>query len=483
MFNKPAIRLAAFYVVSVMFILLNIWFVVKKDSLILNMLPIALILVLLAIFSVDRVLQLIVFLTPLSLPLSKVAPGFSFDMFLPTEPLLFGVLLLFMMRVSADRGFDKKILSHPVSWAIWLYLFWIFVTSLTSTMPVVSIKFLLVRIWFIVGFFLLGIKLFENNRNISKFVWFYVASLLIVIAYTITRHAGYGLLNKRAAHWVMTPFFNDHTSYGAVLAMFIPFLTFFSFSKYVPEKGKWVSRSVLLVLFVAFILSYTRAAWLSLMLAIGVWALIRLHIRFRTMIISLVSVVAVVFIFQQQIVEYLEKNDDESSSNLIEHFSSMSNITSDASNLERLNRWGAAIRMFEERPVFGFGPGTYMFKYAPYQLSKDRTIISTNMGDMGNAHSEYFGPLAESGLMGMLTFLFLAIVVLYTAITTYSRLQDGYLKGIVLTAFLGLVTYYAHGFMNNFLDTDKAAVPFWGFTAMIVMIDLHSRNQNPELQK
>lgn len=480
MFNKPAIRLAAFYAVSVMFILLNIWFVVKKDSLILNVLPIALILVLLAIFSVDRIIKLVVFLTPLSLPLSKMVPGLSFDMFLPTEPLLFGVLLIFMMRVAADRGFDKKILSHPVSMAIWLYLLWILVTCFTSTMPIVSIKFLLVRIWFIVGFYLLGIKLFDNNRNISKFVWLYVASLLIVITYTISRHAGYGLLNKRAAHWVMTPFFNDHTSYGAVLAMFIPFLTNFSFSKYVPEKGKWISRIVLLALFVAFILSYTRAAWLSLMFAIGVWVLIRLHIRFRTMIISLVSVVAVIFIFQQQIVEYLEKNDDESSSNLIEHFSSMSNITSDASNLERLNRWGAAIRMFKERPVFGFGPGTYMFKYAPYQLSKDKTIISTNMGDMGNAHSEYFGPLAESGFLGMLTFIFLAIVVLYTAVTAYTRLSDGYLKGIVLTAFLGLVTYYVHGFMNNFLDTDKAAVPFWGFTAMIVMIDLHSRRQLAE---
>ena len=105
------------------------------------------------------------------------------------------------------------------------------------------------------------------------------------------------------------------------------------------------------------------------------------------------------------------------------------------------------------------------------------------MGDMGNAHSEYFGPLAESGFMGMLTFIFLAIVVLYTAVTTYTRLSDGYLKGIVLTAFLGLVTYYVHGFMNNFLDTDKAAVPFWGFTAMIVMIDLHSRRQLAELKK
>jgi len=479
-FQNPTIRLAVFYTVSVMFILLNLWFVVKMDSFVVSLLPLALILVLLAIFSVDRVLKLIVFLTPLSLPLSEVVSGLSFDMFLPTEPLIFGVLVLFVMRVAAERGYDKEVLFHPVSLAIFLYLFWILITSITSTMPVVSFKFLLVRIWFITGFYLLGIKLFEDKQNISRFVWIYIAGLLIIIAYTIFRHAGYGLLNKKAAHWVMTPFFNDHTSYGAVLAMFIPFFTFFSFSKYVPRKGKWLSRVVLLILFVAFILSYTRAAWLSLIFAVGVWILIRLHIRFKTMIITLVSVVAIVFLFQKQIVEYLEKNDDESSSNLIEHFSSMSNITSDASNLERLNRWGAAIRMFKERPVFGFGPGTYMFKYAPYQLSKDRTIISTNMGDLGNAHSEYLGPLAESGLMGMLTFILLIIVVLYTAVNTYTRLDDGYLKGVVLMAFLGLVTYYAHGFMNNFLDTDKAAVPFWGFTAMIVLLDMQSRKLQRE---
>lgn len=474
-------RLAAFYAVSVMFILLNMWFVVKRESLVASLLPFALILVLLALFSGDRVLKLAVFFTPLSLQLSDFMPGLAFDMYLPTEPLLFGIMVLFVIRVASERNFDGYILRHPVSWAIWLYLFWILTTSVTSTMPLVSFKFLLVRLWFIVSFYLLGIKLFEDQRNIRKFIWIYVWALLIVIGYTIYRHAGFGLLNRRAAHWVMTPFFNDHTSYGAVIAMFIPFMTFFAFSKYVPEKGKWLSRSVLMVLLVAFVLSYTRAAWLSLIFAAGVWAMIRLHIRFRTMIISLVSVLAIIFIFQNPIVEYLERNDDESSSNLLEHFSSMSNITTDASNLERLNRWGAAIRMFRERPVFGFGPGTYMFTYAPYQLHKDKTIISTNMGDMGNAHSEYLGPLAESGFPGMLTFILLIILVLYTALHAYSQLSDGYLRGVILSAFLGLVTYYGHGFMNNFLDTDKAAVPFWGFTAMIVLIDLQIRKKKREM--
>jgi putative inorganic carbon (hco3(-)) transporter len=37
--------------------------------------------------------------------------------------------------------------------------------------------------------------------------------------------------------------------------------------------------------------------------------------------------------------------------------------------------------------------------------------------------------------------------------------------------------------MNNFLDTDKVAVPFWGFTAIIVMIDLRSRKQKSDEQQ
>jgi O-antigen ligase len=172
---------------------------------------------------------------------------------------------------------------------------------------------------------------------------------------------------------------------------------------------------------------------------------------------------------------YLERNDTESSANLTEHISSISNISSDASNLERINRWSCAIRMFEDKPFWGWGPGTYMFKYAPYQLTADRTIISTNSADGGNAHSEYLGPMAESGLLGVITFLVLISVVVYTAIHAYTRAKDKRLKTLVMSALLGLITYYIHGILNNFLDTDKLSVPFWGFTAIIVAIDIHTR--------
>ncbi len=448
-----------------------------------NTLPFLLAAALLAVFSFDKLVWFVVFFAPLSVELRYLMPEIGFSMFLPTEPILFAVLLLFLLKVAHERKFDRKILLHPVSLAIYLNLIWIFITALTSSMPIVSFKFLLGRIWFLVAFYFIMAKIFTGGNKIEKYVWLYLAGFLIVIFYSIYRHWGYGLLNKQAAHFVVFPFYNDHTSYGAAIAMYLPFAALFTLSRNYPVKVRALSAVVTGILLIAFILSYSRAAWLSMMAALTVLAVIMLRIRFKTIAITAIVVLTFIFSFQTEIVMYLERNSDESSSNLTEHFSSMTNISSDASNLERLNRWKSALRMFEERPVFGYGPGTYSFQYGKYQLKKDRTIISTNAGDGGNAHSEYLGPLAESGVAGTVTFLIIIITLMYTAINTWSRLDDPRLRGIVLAALIGLITYYIHGFLNNFLDTDKLSVPFWGFTAMIVAIDIYSRKQSDQVLK
>ncbi len=445
-----------------------------------NVLPLVFAIVLLAVYSFDKVVYLIAFLAPLSIPLREYLPGIGFDMYIPTEPLLFGLLILFVLKIIQQREFDRKILLHPISLAVYLNLFWILITSVTSSMPIVSFKFLLMRIWFVVGLYLLTAKLFSKGKNMEKYVWLYVFPLMLVIAYSTYRHLGYGLWNKQAAHFVVSPFYRDHTSYGAATAFYLPFLVMFTLNNYFTKKMRFLAALALAVVFLGFVLSYSRAAWLSIALAFGVWCIIKLGIRFRTLFFTMVSVIGLFVMFQSQILMKLEQNSEESSANMMTHISSMANISSDASNLERINRWSCALRMFAEKPVFGYGPGTYMFKYAPYQLSKDRTIISTNSADGGNAHSEYFGPMAESGVMGIVTYLLIIAMVIYTAVNSYTRLNDYRLKSIVLAALIGLITYYIHGLMNNFLDTDKISVPFWGFTAMVVAIDIISRQSAKE---
>jgi hypothetical protein len=37
---------------------------------------------------------------------------------------------------------------------------------------------------------------------------------------------------------------------------------------------------------------------------------------------------------------------------------------------------------------------------------------------------------------------------------------------------LSLTTYFVHGILNNFLDTDKTAVPIWGMCALFLSLEI-----------
>lgn len=438
-----------------------------------NLIPIVLFIFILAFVRLDILYFIIIFLTPLSIPLIEYIPSSPIDFYIPTEPLLFGVMIVFIYKLVREGIVDNRVFNHPVSYAIYFNLFWMLLASIASSMPLVSFKFLLARTWFLITFFFLAVYIFRNTKNISTFIWCYAIPMMIVVVFSTSRHLGYGLYDKEVAHWVMNPFFRDHTSYGAILAMI-----FFALGGVIFRHGtnialRFLYYAVFFLLGTGIILSYTRAAWLSVILSFGILVVTLLKIKFRYLFI--IGLLAIFYIAGQRVelIHKLEKNRQDSSADLAEHVQSMSNISTDDSNLERLNRWNAAIRMFKERPIFGWGPGTYMFKYAPYQLSKNKTLISTDFGNKGNAHSEYIGPLAESGIFGSVSFILIAVLGLLTGYRVYHKLEDKRLKQLVLGVILGLITYLAHGVLNNFLDTDKASALFWGFLAVFVSLDIY----------
>ncbi len=432
------------------------------------------------IFSLDKLLFLIVFCTPIAINFRDFDVGIGIS--LPTEPLLFGVLLLFIIKITYKNILSEKFLKHPITITILIYLAWMLITSVTSEMPLVSLKFFISKLWFIIPFYFFGVLLFEKESNIRLFDWLYIIPLLGVIAFTIINHASFGF-EEEAGHWVMTPFYNDHTAYGAVLALFIPVFIGYVINRQYSKSYRVVSMLIVAVLILAIILSFCRAAWVSLLASLCAFIVIYLRIKFRWIFLVSVIIIGTFFIFQNEIIDKLEKNKQDSSANYIEHIQSISNISSDASNLERINRWQSAIRMFNERPFWGYGPGTYQFMYAPFQRSKEKTIISTNAGDRGNAHSEYIGPLAESGVFGMLSFIAIMIAVIITGIKVYKQAERSEIKILSLSVLLGLISYFVHGVLNNFLDTDKASVPFWGFIAMIVAMDLYQKKKKVNTAK
>ena len=434
--------------------------------------PLFLSIIFIAIFNVKYLFYSVVILTPLSISLSDA--GFDFvdiDIAIPTEPLLFGFMILTLFKMSYHSHLFKTILQHRITFFLLLYLCWMLITCVTSSMPLVSFKIWVSRCWYIFPIFFIGSMLFQDRKNIYYFIISYILPLSIVVIYTIVRHAGYSF-DKESAHYMMSPFFNDHTSYGAIIAFFLPF----SIACFWLKKNNILLRFLFLMITIVFILglilSFTRAAWISLFISIIIGLFIKLKISRAFLFIAPIFVFVVIFIFQNPIITLLESNRQDSSDNLIEHVTSISNISTDASNMERINRWKCALKMFIEKPFFGWGPGTYQFQYARFQLNQDRTIISSNMGDMGNAHSEYLGPLSESGIFGFLSFFLLMLMSIIHAINMYYKTSDSTKKTWLLAIIIALISYAIHGLFNNFLDTDKASIAVWGSLAIMVGLDL-----------
>jgi len=469
-----------FYVLGLLYVLIQAYLLVtKKDMFMLFcLLPAGLIFVFSFLFSIERIVWMIVIVTPLSMPLKEFIPSSSVDLSLPGEPLMAGLLLISLFYLSRKLFIDKHFLRHPITIIIFIQLLWILITAFNSTMPLVSFKFLIARLWFINAAMLFTSTLLKEFKNIPKYILCYAIPLSVIIILTLIKHAGLGF-DEDSADWIVQPYYNDHTAYGAAISMFIPVIASLAF--YFKDKKKLMYGLVILlgILLIGVIFSYARAAWLSIAASLVILAALLLKLKFRTLLIGAVSLVLVFLVFQTQIMILLAKNDTDSEGDLAQNIESMSNISTDASNVERLNRWSCALRMYDEKPLMGWGPGTYMFQYAAFQKSSEATIITVNDGSNGNAHSEYLGPLSEQGIPGLLMVVVLMLSIFFTGFRLVYTIIDKKLKYICIGVLLGLTTYFVHGFLNNFLDTDKLSIPFWGFITILICIDIyHKKTQN-----
>ena len=472
--NNPRI----FFLLPLLFLALGLLFYYQFNSnfvIYLSLIPLAFLLIILAVFYTEKLFLITVFLTPLSVSLRElgIADGHqSLDLSLPTEPVFAGLLLLGIIHQIYFNFLEKKLVNHALSYLIIIQLIWIIITSITSTMPIVSLKFFVARLWLVGSSFYFASYLFKHLKNIYSFIILYLLGLLIVIIQTTIKHASFGFSDE-VSNWIMTPFYNDHTAYGAAIALLLPVTIGFIFLKNKSFNYRLFFVIASLLLLSGIYLSTARAAWLSIVGSCFILITLLLKIKFRTIFIFIATIVSLFFVFQNEIIISLEKNKADSEGNKADNIGSITNIKTDPSNVERLNRWNCALRMYDEKPFFGFGPGTYILQYAPFQKSSEKTIISNNDGSNGNAHSEYLGPLAEQGLIGTIIVLLLTCVFYFKSYKLYYSIKDYNLKILVGSIIVGMSTYFIHGFLNNFLDSDKLAVPFWGFLAIIVAIDCY----------
>ncbi len=437
--------------------------------------PLVLGLLLLIFFYTERSLLFFGALAPLSINFDDIGGGFGIS--LPTEPLYTLLFVFLIFRWLLHPEFDRTILLHPISICLLIYLGLMWISTIFSTMPMVSLKFALARTCYIVLFYFCTLRIFSSFKNIHWFFKAFAFTTLLLVIFTLSKHAADGFV-RSSSYSISWPFFPDHGMYAAAIAFAVSILVVYSFAGRhfgIPLLSSPAIIFLLTILVFGVVVSYTRATWLSLVIALVVFGALTVRLQFK-LIALLLFVTAIYGIAEQDKIMFnLEGNKQGSSDDIEGHVKSASNVTTDPSNMERINRWKCAARMVAEHPWSGFGPGTYVFQYSPFQKSNELTLISTFRGDMGDAHSEYFSAMSEIGFPGLIAWLGFVLSTLAIGFRVYYAHQIGKIRYTVLIAMLGLITYYVHGFLNNYSQYDKIAVPLWTFTAVIAALDIYHK--------
>ena len=315
-------------------------------------------------------------------------------------------------------------------------------------------------------------------KHFYRYLFAYALPFAGILVYAWTVHAQYQF-HIDSSVLVARPFYFDHALYSSCLLLLLgPFGVWAIRGWKEEDKYSRIISGVLVVLFsIGLYLSFSRAAWLSCLISGGIiGGIILLKLRFKTLLTLSALLGLVLFMTLPLLLEQARVNKSESKTgDLVQQIISIGNISTDVSNLERINRYSCAWRMFLDRPVFGYGPGTYQFAYLPYQQPEEMTRISVSHsgphgpGRGGGAHSEYLQALSESGLVGGLLYLALLLSGIYSALAIFHSVSPH--RWLAMGILFSLLTYFIHGLFNNFLHQDKLAVLVWGGLAVLTLLE------------
>lgn len=405
-----------------------------------------------------------------SLPLStEIMVTDSLGTDLPSEPLMWvmtGICILWICyrpaTVRIHHLIDLLLLAH------WL---WLVIVILFADSPLLSIKFLLAKTWYILTFYTMARFILHTPERWARAIWFIFLPLVVTHVIFLVRFANMGFAFADVNR-VLTPFYRNHVTFAALAVVVFPY----GWYLFRQMRGRLLLRTALIIMLgiilVGIQFSYTRAAYVALAGGIAaVWV-----IRWRLVIPAIILTILGSSWFVYKMVQsnhYLNFAPDYNKTITHYEFEDLINATyklQDISTMERVYRWIAGGYMLKEKPITGFGTNHFYHHYKAFAAKSFVTYVSDNPERSG-IHNYYLMTAVEQGIPGLLIYLCLIITVLVFGQRVYHQTQDPARRNLVMTALISAMIIHILQTMNDLVETDKVGPFFFLSLAIIVSVD------------
>ena len=358
--------------------------------------------------------------------------------------LIMLTLVSYLLKLYREKSFKLKL--APMDYFVFLFGLALLYSTITSYTLKSSVLVLMMHIAFIAFYFIV-----TNTIRTRKQLF----SLAAVLVLATSLAALYGLyqykfVGSTSEAWVDTTLFEDIKSrvgstfenpnvFGEYLVLIIPV----TISMLWGSKN-WFSRIAALglglVMLAALAVTYSRGAYVGLVIALGLFAVLRDR---RFVFLGVVGLFLLPFVLPPSV---------------INRFASIGNLQ-DTSSSYRISVWLGSLRIAKDFWPSGIGLGIEPFKliYPKYSLTAAYAHHS---------HNIYIELLIETGIVGFILFLAMIAVFYKEIFTGFYKTRDKFISTFIIAVGAGLAGYLAQGMVENIWYNYKVLMSFWVMLAL-----------------
>lgn len=369
-----------------------------------------------------------------------MAAGFA--AVIQTTPLLLLIgLTLASFALRWILGKAEKYRATPIDALVIMFFTILIYSTATSYFIKDSVSVLAIHSLFIALYFVI-------TRTVNTKHKLYLLVLLLIISAALVSLYGvyqYFTGAVSSAAWIdkdmfadiqtrVGSTFNNPNILGEYLIMIIPLALAMLWYKKKPFY-KLIFMGMLAIMGICMILTFSRGAWLGLLLAVVGFFVVKDK---RLLALLLIGLLMLPFVLPESI---------------INRFTSIGNLQ-DTSSSYRMSILMGSLRMAQDYWVSGIGLGTQAFKaiYPKYSLAAAYAHHS---------HNIYLQILLEMGVAGALIFSLIIIVFIRAMLAHQGKAKDRFLAAIMIAACTGMAGYLLQGVVENVWYNYRVLLTFW----------------------
>jgi len=244
-------------------------------------------------------------------------------------------------------------------------------------------------------------------------------------------------LNNVGNYLAVRATFNHYNDFATFLvAIFFINMGIFSSVKRMELRGVFFLLALMIIANMLF--TYSRGSWVAFFSICLLLAVFVANKRIKVMIFSMAAIFLIVVLavpaLRERLVFILQKGGDAT----------------------RFRMWTTAAAIFKDSPLVGCGLGLFIDNFSKYGSASGCQY----------AHNCYLQILAETGILGLASFLWIMGEVILRG---YRRLKEK-LDVIFIGVFSGFLAFLVHAFFDTQLFSLKLSIFFWLMLSFVVKL-------------